>query len=60
MIIDDTHHLGLNYFVNFLGHLDSNGFQLKGRFDTDGNEKIVGAVYLKIGPNGLNWQCCLL
>ena len=24
-----THHLGTNYYVNFLGHLGSNGFQLK-------------------------------
>jgi hypothetical protein len=23
------HHLGMNYYVNFLGHLGSNGFQLK-------------------------------
>ena len=30
-------HLGVNYYVNFLGHLGSNGFQLKGRFGTHGN-----------------------
>ena len=24
-----THHLGMNYYVNFLGHLGSKGFQLK-------------------------------
>ena len=23
-----THHLGMNYYVNFLGHLGSNVFQL--------------------------------
>ena len=24
-----THHLGMNYYVNFLGRLVTNGFQLK-------------------------------
>ena len=28
----NTHHLGMNYYVNFLGHLGSNGFLLKWRF----------------------------
>ena len=32
-----SHHLGINYYVNFLGHLGCNGFQLKGRFGTHGN-----------------------
>ena len=27
-----THHLRMNYYVNFLGCLGSNGFQLGGRF----------------------------
>ena len=28
-IIDETHHLGTCYYINFLGRLGSNGFQLK-------------------------------
>ena len=41
-----SHHLGINYYVNFLGHLGSNGFQLKGRFGTMAIEEIIilGAV----------------
>ena len=31
------HHLEISYYVNFLGHLGSNGFQLKQRFGTHGN-----------------------
>ena len=27
--LNATHHLGICYYVNFLGHLGSNGFQLK-------------------------------
>ena len=32
-----TYHLGISYYVNFLGRLGSNGFQLKRRFGTQGN-----------------------
>ena len=32
-----THHLGIIYYVNFLGRLGSNGFQLKRSFGTHGN-----------------------
>ena len=34
-----AHHLGISYYVNFLGRLCSNGFQLKWRFGTHGNWK---------------------
>ena len=34
-----SHHIGISYYVNFLGHLGSNGFQQKGRFGTQGNLK---------------------
>ena len=34
-----SHHLGISYYVNFLGRLGSNGFQLKWRFGTHGNWK---------------------
>ena len=34
-----THHLEITYYVNFLGRLGSNGFQLKWRFGTLGNWK---------------------
>ena len=34
-----THHLGINYYVNFLGRLGSNEFQLKRRFGTHDNWK---------------------
>ena len=34
---NETHHLEISYYFNFLGHLDSNGFQLKRRFGTHGN-----------------------
>ena len=27
--ISTSHHLGISFYVNFLGHLGSNGFQLK-------------------------------
>ena len=33
----NTHHLGMNYYVNFLGRLGSNGFQLKWRFGIHSN-----------------------
>ena len=32
-----SHHLGINYYVNFLRGLGSNEFQLKLRFGTHGN-----------------------
>ena len=32
-----SHHLGMSYYVNFLGGLGSNEFQLKWRFGTHGN-----------------------
>ena len=32
-----THHLGISYYVNFLGRLGGNGFRLKRRFGTHGN-----------------------
>ena len=32
-----AHHLGISYYVNFLGRLGSNGFQLKRWFGTHGN-----------------------
>ena len=32
-------HLEMSYYVNFLGLLGSNGFQLKWRFDIHGNWK---------------------
>ena len=35
--LDWPHHLGISYYVNFLGHLGSNGFQQKWRFGTHGN-----------------------
>ena len=34
-----THHLGINYYVNFLERLGSNGFQLKRRFGNHDNWK---------------------
>ena len=34
-----SHHLGMNYYVNFLGHLGNNGFQLKGRLEPLAIEK---------------------
>ena len=36
-ITEDAHYLGIGYYVNFLGHLASNGFQLKRIFGTYGN-----------------------
>ena len=36
---DHSHHLGISYYFNLLGHLTSNGFQLKRRFGTHGNWK---------------------
>ena len=33
--LDDLHHLGISYYVNFLGHLGKNGFQR--RFGIHGN-----------------------
>ena len=38
-IMHYTHLLGISYYVNFLGHLGSNGFQLKQRFGTHSNWK---------------------
>ena len=34
-----THHIEMNYYVNFLGHLAGNEFQLKQKFGTHGNWK---------------------
>ena len=34
-----SHHLGINYYVNFLGGLGSNKFQIKWRFGIHGNWK---------------------
>ena len=70
-----AHHLEISYYVNFLGCLGSNRFQLNKGLASMAIEiiKIMGAVLqlpakqlchsspfsLKNGPNGLNWQCCL-
>ena len=42
----DPRHLGMNYYVNFLGCLVINGFQLKWRYVTQAIEimKIMGAI----------------
>ena len=40
----DAHQLGINYYVNFLEGLGRNEFQLKWRFGTHGNSKILAAV----------------
>ena len=37
--LTSSHHLEISYYIIFLGHLDSNGFQLKWRFGTLGNWK---------------------
>ena len=36
-VITYPHHLGMNFYVNFLGCLGSNGFQLKWRFGIHSN-----------------------
>ena len=38
-VVEKAHHLEINYYVNFLGRLGSNGFQLKWRFGTRCNWK---------------------
>ena len=55
--LDDLHHLGISYYVNFLGHLGKNGFQR--RFGIHGNWKIkiLGAI-LEL-PAKLPWSAIL-
>ena len=40
----ESHHLEISYYVNFLGRLGSNGFQLKWRFGTQTPEDRFGAT----------------
>ena len=44
-----SQHLGINCYVNFLGHLGCDGFQLKWMFGTHGNwkKKKILFIYLK-------------
>ena len=45
------HHLKMNCYVNFLGHLSSNGFQLKGRFGTHEILNIPISINVQDGIN---------
>ena len=48
------HHLGMNYYVNFLGHLVSNIFQIKWRFGTHGNWKNQNPISYQLNSTA-NW-----
>ena len=47
-----THHLGISYYVDFLGCLGNNGFQLKRRFGTHGHWKNLSSkIYILLTAN---------
>ena len=66
----------MDYYVNFLGGIGSNGFHIKWIFGTQSNwknqnpegrfgatsytELPIWPIYQEIRQNGLNWQCCLV